>query len=311
MAEGNSNPITDIAPELGQAVDQQVETVSHWIETLIEFAVTYGFQIFGALVFLFIGLKVASWSGARVGKALGAKEIDQTLARFLGNIVKVVMVVFLVIITLGNFGISIAPLIALAGASAFGATMAIQGPLSNYGAGLSIILARTFAIGDTITIDRDVSGVVEEITLAHTILLGEDGERITIPNKQIVGRVLVNSDASRIVQSRLCLSQTADWEKAIDVLRLALDGMEELQNGPKPQVGVHDFTYGGVIIGLRFWVPSKRYFHMRYRVNELALRALKEANIGLSFDAPLAITTMSLSADAESEAVGRPPETGD
>ena len=253
-----------------------------------------------------IGLKVASWAGARVGKSLGAKDIDQTLARFLGNIVKIVMVVFLIIITLGNFGISIAPLIALAGASAFGATMAIQGPLSNYGAGLSIILARTFAIGDTITIDKDVSGVVQEITLAYTTLLGEDGERITIPNKHIVGRVLVNSDENRIVQTRLCLANSEDWEKALTVLRAALTGMEDLKGGPKPQVGVHDFTYGGVIIGLRFWVPSKHYFQMRYRVNELALKALNDAGIGLSFETGMAVMAPPLSADNDGENARQP-----
>ena len=303
MAEKDLSPITDIAPELSQAVDQQVETVSRWVDTLIEFAVTYGFQIFGALIFLFIGLKVASWAGLRVGKSLGAKDIDQTLARFLGNIVKVVMVVFLIIITLGNFGISIAPLIALAGASAFGATMAMQGPLSNYGAGLSIILARTFAIGDTITIDKGVSGVVQEITLAYTKLLGEDGERITIPNKEIVGQVLINSDANRIVQSRLCIAASEDWGKALDVLRNTLNEMKDLQDGPKPQVGIHDFTYGAVIIGLRFWVPSNRYFNMRYRINELALTALKEAGIELSSGLQMAVVAPSLSADVEDEIV--------
>ena len=169
-------------------MELKLETVTRLIDALVEFAVTYGFQIVGALLFLFIGLKVASWSGTKIAKVAGARDVDQTLARFIGNIVKLVVLVFVVIITLGNFGISIAPLIALAGASAFGATLAIQGPLSNYGAGLSIILARPFIVGNTITLGG-TSGVVENITLSTTILVGEDGERITIPNKEIVGQV--------------------------------------------------------------------------------------------------------------------------
>ncbi len=301
MAESEPTTSASAIPDLSQSVDQQVETVSAWVDALIEFAVTYGFQIFGALVFLFIGLKVAAWAGARVGKTLGAKDIDKTLARFLGSLVKVIMVVFLVIITLGNFGISIAPLIALAGASAFGATMAIQGPLSNYGAGLSIILARTFTVGNTITINKDVSGVVEEITLAHTLLLGEDGERITIPNKEIVGRVLVNSDENRVVQTRLCIGEGEDWEKALAALRSALQEIDDLNDGPKPQVGIHDFTYGGIIIGLRFWVPSRRYFNVRYRINELALKALKDAGIRLGTGSAVALSVPSLSADDDED----------
>ncbi len=114
-----------------QQLADQVETVSVWLDKLIEFGVTYGFQILGALVFLLVGLKAAGWGGARISKILERRDIDQTLARFVGSMVKVIAVVFLVIITLGKFGVSIATLIALAGAGASGATMAIQGPLYN------------------------------------------------------------------------------------------------------------------------------------------------------------------------------------
>lgn len=285
--------------QVEDAVVKQVETVSRWVDTLIEFTVTYGFQIVGALFFLFIGLKVAAWVGRKVSGILEAKDVDPTFGRFIGNVIKVVMVVFLVIITLGNFGISTAPLIALAGASAFGATIAIQGPLSNYGAGLSIILTRPFAVGNTITVNRDTSGVVEDITLAHTILIGEDGERITIPNKEIVGRIIVNSKKNRVVLTKICIGESEDAEKAVTVLRHTLQSIDDVNDGPKPQVGIHDFTYGGIVLGLRFWVPSDRYFQVRYAVNGAALSALKQAGIALLAAGALAVSTASLSADDE------------
>lgn len=287
--------------QVEDAVVKQVETVSRWVDTLIEFTVTYGFQIVGALFFLFIGLKVAAWAGRRVAGILDAKNVDPTFGRFIGSVIKVVMVVFLVIITLGNFGISIAPLIALAGASAFGATIALQGPLSNYGAGLSIILTRPFAVGNTITVNRDTSGVVEDITLGHTILIGEDGERITIPNKEIVGRIIVNSKKNRVVLTKICIGESEDAEQAVTVLRDTLQSIDEVNDGPKPQVGIHDFTYGGIVLGLRFWVPSDRYFQVRYAVNGAALSALKQAGIKLLAAGALAVSAASLSADDEEE----------
>ena len=130
-------------------------------------------------------------------------------------------------ITLGNFGITIAPLIAIAGAGAFGATMALQGPLSNYGAGLSIIMARPFVVGDTITLGS-VSGVVDDISLGATRLLGEDGERILVPNREIVGQIIINSDHRRVVQSKIYLAYDADVAQAITLIREALDGFPEL-----------------------------------------------------------------------------------
>jgi small conductance mechanosensitive channel len=279
-------------------MQQELETVTKLVDTLVEFAVKYGFQILGALVFLIIGLKVAAWIGGRVTRVAETRNVDETLSRFIGNVIRLVVIAFVAIITLGNFGISTAPLIALAGASAFGATLAMQGPLSNYGAGLSIILSRPFGIGDTVSV-KNVSGTVEEIALSAVVLVGEDGERIRVPNKEIVGEIIVNSREHRIVETRIAIEFTENAENAISVLRQILRESPKVGDKPSPQVGVHDFTYGGVVIGLRFWVPSREYFQARYAVNESLMYGLREAGIGLMPTTGMAIAAQHLSADAE------------
>lgn len=226
--------------------------------------------------------------------------MDPTLAKFSGSVTKLLIVIFVVIITLGNFGISIAPLIALAGASAFGATLALQGPLSNYGAGLSLLMTRPFVVGNTITVNK-VSGVVQDLTLAATVLVGEDGERITIPNKEVVGQILVNSEEKRVVETRIAISDPQAAEKAIGVLITSLEKSDVAGSEFAPQVGIHDFTYGGVVIGLRFWVPSKQYFQSRYALNRRFLANLSNAGIMLSAVMPMAVTAPVLSADGEQQ----------
>ena len=280
-------------------MQQELETVTKLVDTLVEFAVQYGFQLLGALVFLFVGLKIAAWTGRKVTLVAETRNIDQTLSRFIGNIIKLVVIAFVAIITLGNFGISTAPLIALAGASAFGATLAIQGPLSNYGAGLSIVLSRPFAVGDSISV-KNVSGTVEEITLAMTVLVGEDGERISVPNKEIVGEVIVNSHEHRIVETRIAIGYDENTDQAIAALRQVLADAASVGDDPKPQVGIHDFTYGGVVIGLRFWVPGRQYFQTRYAVNEALMHGLRDAGIGLMPATGTAVAAPVLSADNES-----------
>lgn len=293
-----------ITASIGDNLEANIEQVSKLADTLIEFGIQYGFQILGALVFLLIGLRVANFAGRRVMKLCEKKEIDVTLSKFIGSMVKIVLVVMLVIITLGNFGISIAPLIALAGAGAFGATMAIQGPLSNYGAGLSIILSRPFTVGSTIQVSN-VSGIVEEVTLAHTRLRGEDGELITIPNKQIVGEVIVNSDQMRIVESKIALAQHADTEKAALVVVAAINKLPAIKDGTTAQAGILDFTYGGMILGLRAWVPSRTYFANRFAVNKVALEALREAGIPLMEPVSAAIVSPDLTSAVDMD-YGRP-----
>ena len=279
-----------------EELEKNIQLVSNLADTVIDFAVKYGFQILGALIILLIGLKLAGWVGRKSEGYAISRDIDVTLSKFLGNVVKVLLVTVVVIITLGNFGVKIAPLIALAGASAFGATLAIQGPLSNFGAGIAIILGRPFVVGNTITV-RKVSGVVDNVSLAATTLVGEDGERITIPNKQIVGEILINSHERRVVESKVCIADEQDHQKAIDVVRNAVSGFAELGDDSAPQVGVHDFTYGGIVLGVRFWVPSMKYFQLRYRVNEEILKALDEAGIALMKVSSVAMTVPPLTAD--------------
>ena len=194
--------------------------------------------------------------------------------------VKILLVVIVVIITLSNFGIDIAPLVALGGAAAFGISFAVQGPMANYGAGLVIILTRPFLVGDTVLV-QGVSGVVDEVTLAHTVLIGEDLEKITIPNRKIVGEILINSDAHRIVESQIVIAADSDPDQAIAAIVAALENVAELTEEGSPQVGIHDFSFGGIILGLRYWVPSSRYYQTRYAVNQAAHAALKDAGIKL------------------------------
>ena len=171
-------------------------------------------------------------------------------------------------------------MVALGGAAAFGISFAVQGPLSNYGAGLVIILTRPFTVGDTVLV-QGVTGLVDEVTLAHTILIGEDSEKITIPNRKIVGEILVNSDGHRIVESQIVIAADSDPEEAITAIEAAVSGLSGLAADEPVQVGIHDFSFGGIILGLRYWVPTSRYYRTRYEVNSAAHRALKGAGIEL------------------------------
>src|SRR3989338_6762854 len=151
-------------------MEEQITAAQKLINTLIEISVNYGFQVLGAVIVLIAGTLVGKWMGSIVFSLAIARKLDVTLSKFLATTAKVTIIAFTVIIALGKFGITIAPFVAAIGAAAFGATYAIQGPLSNYGAGFSIILGRPFVVGDTITV-VGVSGIVQEVKLACTILV--------------------------------------------------------------------------------------------------------------------------------------------
>ncbi len=175
----------------------EIKTAQKIVNIIIDFFANYSFQVIGAILILVIGFLVARSVTSFLVKLFERKNLDVTLSKFTAAAVKGIIIGFAIIIALGKFGITIAPFIAALAAMAFGASFAIQGPLANYGAGLVIILTRPFVVGNTITVSG-VSGIVDEVNLGATILKDEDGVKITIPNKHIVGEILHNSEETKI-----------------------------------------------------------------------------------------------------------------
>ncbi len=263
-------------------MEEPIGTIQKLIGMAVQFVVNYSFQVIGAVVVLILGFLVSRWLARLLLRAMERRGMDVTLSKFLANIARILVLAFTLIVALGKFGITISPLIAGIGAVAFGGTLAIQGTLANYGAGLTIILTRPFVVGDTITVSG-VNGVVEEVKLGCTILTNEDGVKITIPNRHIVGQILHDSAGNRLVEGQVGISYRSDMEKAIGVIRRVLDRMPDVVKVPSPQIGIQEFGDYAVQIGFRYWVPTLRHFQIAYQVNLEVYRAFQEEAIAIPF----------------------------
>ena len=261
---------------------EELGDIEKYMDIIIEFAVKYGFQVVYAIIILIIGLIIARWLANMVTRVCESHKLDVTLSRFLGNVVRLLVLAFVMIVVLGKFGITMTPFIAAIGAVAFGSSLALAGLMSNYGAGLSIIITRPFVVGDTIQI-QSVSCVVEEIGLAATNLSTEDGEQITIPNKHIVGEILINSFENKVVEKSIGISYDDDAQKAIDAIQTALQKIPDIVAEPAPQIGIEEFADSSVNIGMRYWVPTKQYFQTLYQANLAVYNALEQAGITIPF----------------------------
>jgi small conductance mechanosensitive channel len=238
-------------------------------------------QIFGAIIILVAGYVIANSVSKALVKFLIKKDLDVTLSQLLGSITYFSVLFIFVVIALGKFNISITPFVAALGAFTLGAGLAIQGIVSNYGAGFSIIFTRPFVVGNTLTVQH-VSGVVVEIRLAYTLLENEDGERIMIPNKEIVGQILENSFEYKLVETIVTIEATADPTKTIDLLANALKDLDCIAQTPASQFGIDDFSPLGIKLGIRCWVPTKAYFESKYRINRVIFDTLRDNQIKLS-----------------------------
>lgn len=261
-----------------QGLDQEIAQLQNAYSMITEFIVQYSFSILGAALIFLIGLWVAAKASNLITRLFEKHEIDITLSNFTSNFVRILIILLVGVIALGKLGISVTPMVAAIGAASLGAGLALQGMLANYAAGITIIVTRPFIVGNTIEV-KGVSGLVKDIHLGMTVLTNEEGEQINVPNKHIVGEVLHNSFANKLVETTLNISYQTDPEQVVAILKRVLTDSTQVSDGEHAQVGINDFNSIGIEIGIRYWVATESYFQDKYQTNSSLIKALREANI--------------------------------
>ena len=263
-------------------MEKELEEVGRFYNIVIDFITNYSFQIIGAILILFIGVMASKYIHKYVLKLLLKTNIDETISGFIANFVKVIVVVMMAVLALGKLGISVGPFIAALGAVSLTAGLALQGSVSNFAAGVVLIATKPFKIGDTLTV-HDTYGEVEEIKLAYTVLINEDKEQITIPNKYMIGDVLVNSYSYRIVEGSVGVSYDSDAKSAVELIKETVSTCRDVSSDNEPIVGIENFGDSSINIGYRYWVPTHSFFKTQYDVNLKVLEALNESKIAIPF----------------------------
>ncbi|SFB82216.1 mechanosensitive ion channel family protein [Pseudoalteromonas denitrificans] len=263
-------------------IESEIKQFEQLYALIIEYLVTYSFQVIGALFILLLGIWLAQKVSKFIFRLMQKQNIDITLSTFISNVIKVLFITMVVVISLGKLGISVTPFVAAIGAASLGAGLALQGMLSNYGAGLAIIATRPFKVGDTIQVNS-VCGQVKSIELGVTILCNEDNVEITIPNKHIVGEILHNSFAYSLISGEVGIAYNNSPDVAIDTISTTLNQIENIAQEPKIQVGIEAFADSSILISYRYWVPTTTLVSTKLKVNLAIFEALKNKNIEIPF----------------------------
>jgi small conductance mechanosensitive channel len=263
-------------------IDEELQQLDEMKNKLMVWLAEKGAGLLVAIIIIALGFWLAKSLANLIIKLCDKRGIDVTLARFFAGFSKIVIIAFAAIMALSKLDIEITPFIALLGASAFGLSLAVQGPVSNYGAGIVLIITRPFKVGDTLTLNG-LTGLVDCVNLGNTQLVNEDEERITIPNRNVLGEIFTNSYDYSIVEAVVGIDYSADPEAAIRCITEAVQTVEGVAPERAPDIGIEDFGDSAINIGYRVWVPTNAYHRTRYAVNMAVFRALEAAKITIPF----------------------------
>jgi small conductance mechanosensitive channel len=253
-------------------------------ETWILFWETVGQPVLLAIVLIIAVFVGAGWSGRIVKRALGRARVEETLARFLSNVVKYLVLIAGAIAILGTLGVETTSFAAALAAAGFAIGMALSGTLSNVAAGIMLLLFRPFKVGDAVVVNG-VTAKVYQINLFNTELDTFDNRRIIMPNSSVFNNTIENISfhPQRRVEVNVGTTYGSDIDKAREVLTAAAKGVEGGLAEPEPAVILTGMGASSIDWSVRVWANSPDFLAVKDRLTRDVKVALDQAKIGIPF----------------------------
>ncbi len=254
------------------------------VRTLTDFLALYGLKILGAIVVLIVGRIVVGMLTRLVRRLMRKSNADETLIRFLTSLVKFGLLAILAIIVLSQLGIQTTSFVAIIGAAGLAVGFALQGSLSNFAAGVMLIVFRPFKAGDFVDAGGAM-GSVQEVGIFVTILKSPDNRRIIIPNATITSGNITNFSAeeTRRVDLVFGIGYGDDIKKAKKILERIVNEEERVLKDPAPTIAVSELGDSSVNFVVRPWVKGSDYWGVYFDLTEKVKLTFDAEGISIPF----------------------------
>lgn len=253
-----------ITQELTRLYDQVSNT--NWNEAFIGLVSKVLIPSVLGILALLAAYFIAKLISKRVASVLCAK-IDETLGRFLGKTVFYGILITAGTMILPKLGIQVSGIMAILATAGFAIGLAFQGTLSNFSAGILLLVFRPFKVGDSVVV-AGVSGKVNEIEIFTTTLDTSDNRRLILPNSSIAGTTIEN--ISFHPHRRVDVNVWVDYASSLDATRQALTECTHLMSawiipgeGKGYQIVLNNLGTHAVEWSIRMWVDRDRFSEAR------------------------------------------------
>ena len=248
---------------------------------------TVGFvpKLIGAILILWLGLKVANMLRNLIVRALDKRGAEGSLKTFLGSLVNVLLKAMVIFMAMDVVGIKATSFIALLGAMGLAIGMALQGTLQNFAGGVIILLMKPFKVGDYIECGN-FKGYIQEIRIFHTVMRPFNGRTIVIPNSELSNKSLINHTKEETIRLDVVASVAygSDLDKVKEVLMQVINDDPLVLHEPKPPVvAVSDLSDSSVNLSMWIWVKTEDYWTLWMRIRENIYKAFYLNNITIPF----------------------------
>ncbi|WP_040279172.1 mechanosensitive ion channel family protein [Psychroserpens damuponensis] len=255
-----------------------------WIDKGIDIIVDLGPKVLAALAIWIIGAWVIKTLIKGTRKAMKQRAFDPSLEKFLLNLVGWVLKIVLIIVILGTLGIETTSFAAVIAAAGLAIGLALQGSLGNFAGGVLLMIFKPIKIGDLIEAQGEV-GVVKEIEIFTTKLIGLSNREIIIPNAALSNGNIINfsTEGTRRVDLVFGVGYDSDIKQTKDVFKSVVDAHPLILKDPAPTIAVSELADSSINFVVRPWCNTADYWTVFFDITEQTKEALDAAGIEIPY----------------------------
>ncbi len=272
LVQGNAGAATEpdgFVNLFGAQLSNRMEKLQEYLGIAQDWIILNSPRVLAALLVYFVGRWLTRLVVRLLRRAMTGRSFDETLTKFLCNLVGTALTVVVLLAALDLVGVATTSFVAVLGAATLAVGFALQGSLSNFAAGILIIVFRPFRDGDYVEAGG-TAGTIEEVSLFATIIITPDNKQIIVPNSAITGGNIVNYSAkpSRRIDFVFSMSYEDDIKKVKGILERILEEEPRVLANPAPMVGVLELADSSVKLACRPWVKTAEYWPAYFELVE-------------------------------------------
>jgi small conductance mechanosensitive channel len=254
-----------------------IDAVWSWVSA-------YSINIIGAILIFIVGKWLARRIANLLTKLLEKHNVELTLVNFITNLAYYTLIVLVVVAAAGRLGINTTSFLTIIGAAGLAIGLALKDSLSNFAAGVMLVLFRPFTIGDVVS-TAGITAKVEKITIFNTLFCSPDNQLIIVPNNKIISDIITNINAkdTRRVDLTVGISYSDDMLKTKEILARLAEEDSRVLTDPAPTIAVAELADSSVNLVFRPWVKTGDYWDVRFGLTEKIKNRLDEAGISIPF----------------------------